>query len=337
MSRTRTLFSTVIPSMLAGGLIFGSAFTRADAGPDAALGFWPAAGDLAGATLAQVAPTPPRPPAPPPAHPAPPAPPAPPKHGGSGMSVTFKDGKIDISGVDDMVNEQIENAKRSIENAPLPADAKAKLLAKLDKTKAIVAKRLANAKNLTPEQLGEEMGKMGDEIGKEMEEFGDEMAKWGEQMEKQWGGSGHHVHIHHGKHTASADDDDDSDDDTASVPMAPDVDVDTDDDAMKEAIKDLGDLALKPAQRDAIAKLRKESDKTVADAKKQLDQLSTKLHDALGNAAVTDADVAKYVDQISAQEAVIRKVRLLAWVNARRVLDDAQRKRVEDAAKKKTK
>jgi Spy/CpxP family protein refolding chaperone len=104
---------------------------------------------------------------------------------------------------------------------------------------------------------------------------------------------------------------------------------------MKEAIKDLGDLALKPAQRDAITKLRKDSDKTVAEAKRQLDQLAGKLHDSLGNKTVTDAEVAKYVDQISAQEAVIRKARLIAWVNARRVLDDAQRKRVEDAANKK--
>jgi len=333
MSRARTFFTIVIPSMLAGGLIFGSAFTRADAGPDAALGFWPAAGRLGGTTLAQAAPAPPaapRPPAPSPA--PPPAPPAPPRHAGSGVSVTYKDGKIDISGVDDLVKEQLDNARKAIESAPLPADVKAKLRAKLDKTGAIVGKRLGNAKNLSPEQLGEEMGKMGDEIGKEMEEFGKEMEKFGEQMDKQFG----NVHIHHGKQ-GSAHDDDDDDDDTASVPMAPDVDIDADDDGMKEALKDLGDLALKSAQRDAITKLRKDSDKTVGEAKKQLDQLSSKLHDALGNTAITDADVAKYVDQITAQEAAIRKARLLAWVNARRVLDDAQRKKVEDAAKKKAK
>lgn len=340
MSRARTFLTIVIPSMLAGGLIFSSAFTRADAGPDAALGFWPAAGQLGGTTLAQAAPTPPvapRPPAPPaPAPAAPPAPPAPPRHTGSGVSVTIKDGKVDISGVDELVSEQLENAKKSIESSPLPADVKAKLRAKLDRTRAIIGKRLANTKNLSPEQLGEEMGKLGEEIGKEMEGFGDEMERFGEQMDKQFGNLNVHVHSHHKKGSAH-DDDDDDDDDTAGVPMAPDVDIDADDDGMKEAIKDLGDLALKPAQRDAITKLRKDSDKTVGDAKKQLDQLASKLHDALGNAAITDADVAKYVDQISAQEAAIRKARLLAWVNARRVLDDAQRKKVEDAAKKKTK
>ena len=329
MSRARTLFSVVIPSMLAGGLLFGSAFTHADVGPDAGLGFWPA-----GATVAQ-APTPPHPPTPPtpppatpakpPATPAPPKPPAPPAH--HGVSVNIKDGKVDISGVDEMVNEQIDNAKKSIEQAPLSADVKAKLLARLDKTKAIVKKRLKDTKNLSPEQMGEEMEKMGEEIGAEMEAFGKEMEKFGDMMDKQWGGSGVHVHSHGG--------DDDDDDDSTGTPMAPDVSVDTDDEDIKDAIKDLGDLALKPAQRDAITKLRKDSDKTVADAKKQIDQLSTKLHDALGNHTITDADVAKYVDQISAQEAAIRKARLIAWVHARAVLDEAQRKKVEDAAAKK--
>jgi hypothetical protein len=119
--------------------------------------------------------------------------------------------------------------------------------------------------------------------------------------------------------------------------MAPDVDIDVDDSDLKDAIQDLKDVALKPAQRDAIGKLRADSDKTVAVAKKQLDDLSSKLHTALGNPATSDADIAKYVDQISAQEAAIRKARILAWVNARRVLDDAQRKKIEDAAKKKTK
>ncbi len=329
MSRTRTLFSVVIPSLLAGGLLFGSAFTRADVGPDAGLGFWPTNGPV----VAQ-APTPPRPP-------TPPHPPAPPH----GVTVNIKDGKVDISGIEEMVNEQIDNAQKSIDSSPLSAEVKAKLHAKLEKTKSIVKKRLKDSKNLTPAEIGEEMGKMGEEIGEEMEGFGEEMEKFGDQMDKQWGGSnkGPHVRVHvaHAKHDADHDHDqdgDDDDDDMHEAPMAPDVAIDTnDDDDMKQAIKDLGDLALKPAQREAITKLRVESDKTVADAKRQLDDLSSKLHDALGDPKVSDADVAKYVDQISAQEAAIRKARLIAWVHARGVLDAAQRKKVEDAAKKKTK
>ena len=61
------------------------------------------------------------------------------------------------------------------------------------------------------------------------------------------------------------------------------------------------------------------------------------LRAALGNPATSDADITRLVDQISAQEAVIRKARILAWAQARRVLDDGQRKKIEDASKKKTK
>lgn len=94
-------------------------------------------------------------------------------------------------------------------------------------------------------------------------------------------------------------------------------------------------MALKPDQKDKINKLRSDSDNSVRAAKKQMDDLSQKLQTALGNPAVTDAEIGRLVDQISAQEATIRKARIQAWAQARRVLDDAQRKRVEDAAKKK--
>ncbi len=46
---------------------------------------------------------------------------------------------------------------------------------------------------------------------------------------------------------------------------------------MKDAIKDLRDLSLKPDQKDKINKLRADSDKSVAVAKNQLDELSAKL------------------------------------------------------------
>ena len=48
---------------------------------------------------------------------------------------------------------------------------------------------------------------------------------------------------------------------------------------------------------------------------------------------MTDAEVAKYVDQISAQEAALRKARLLAWVSARRLLDTAQKAKLQAATK----
>ena len=40
MSRARTLFLTILPSAIAGGFLFASAFGHADSGRDGALGFW---------------------------------------------------------------------------------------------------------------------------------------------------------------------------------------------------------------------------------------------------------------------------------------------------------
>ncbi len=103
---------------------------------------------------------------------------------------------------------------------------------------------------------------------------------------------------------------------------------------MTTSIDDLKNFALKPSQKDAIAKLRASSDLAVATAKKQLDEVSKKLETALADVKVSDTDVTRYVDQITANEAAIRKARLLAWVGARRVLDADQIKKLEAAAHK---
>jgi hypothetical protein len=134
---------------------------------------------------------------------------------------------------------------------------------------------------------------------------------------------------------ASNDDDDNDadDDDKDAVPMAPDVGVDADDSDLRDALGDIKDMALKPSQKDAIVKLRTDSDARVAAAKQQLDDASRRLETALGNPQTSDADIVRYVDEISGHEAAIRKARLLAWVNARRVLDDSQIQRIEQAAK----
>lgn len=335
MSRIRTLFTVVVPSLLAGGLIFGSAFGHASVGRDELIGYWPAASDVTATGAAKQVP-PPAPPAPPK---GPPAPPKPPKHGaGSGVSVSIDNGTIKIDGVKGMVAGQLDAVRDSLRNNPaIPKDVRDKVLERLDKVRTSVDKRLSHLDVSDPDKLGEEMDKMGEEIDKAMEGFDKDMEKWGDKFGKDLAKDltknlGHlgNLNIHIG-------DDDDDDDDTAGVPMAPDVDIDADDSDLRDAIQDLKDVALKPAQRDAIGKLRADSDRTVAAARKQLDDLSDKLHTALGNPATTDVQIATYVDQISAQEAAIRKARLLAWANARRVLDDAQRKKIEDAAKKKTK
>lgn len=347
MSRIRTLFTIVVPSMIAGGLLFHSAPGRASAGDREMFGFWPATSDASAPIVAQ-GPRPPAPPAPaappaPPAPKAPPAPPAPPapKRGGAGggISVSINNGKVSIDGIHDMVLGQLDTARESIRNNPsIPKDVRDKIGARLDKVRASVDKRLKNISVTDLDQLEKEMEAMGEEIeaamdglDKDLEKVGDKLGKdiakqLGKDFGKKWG-KNFNVNI-------GNDDDDDNDDDIGSVDVP---DVDDDDDDMKDAIKDLRDLALDKAQKDQINKLRAESDQKVAVAKKQLDELSSKLQTALGNPATSDADISRMVDQISAQEASIRKARIVAWAQARRLLSDAQRKRVEDAAKKKTK
>jgi hypothetical protein len=251
---------------------------------------------------------------------------------GSGFSVSINNGKVQIDGLHDMVLSQLDAAREAIKNNPqIPRDVRDKVMARLDKVRATVDKRLKNLNITDLDQLEKEMEAMGEEIEQAMEGLDKDLDKLGKDFGKNFGkkwGKNFTVNI-------GDDDDDDDDDDIGSIDTP---DVDADDDDMKDAIKDLRDLALDKAQKEQINKLRADSDKNVATSKKQLDELSGKLQTALGNAATTDAEIGRLVDQISAQEAAIRKARIVAWAQARRLLSDAQRTRVEAAAaKKKTK
>lgn len=338
MSRIRTLFTVVVPSMIAGGLLFHSLPGRASAGDREMFGYWPAASDAAAPLVAQ-GPKPPAPPAPAPTPPTPKTPPAAPTppakvRAGGGVSVSINNGKVSIDGVHDLVLGQLDTARDSIKNnQAIPKDVRDKIVARLDKVRASVDKRLKNISVTDFDQLEKEMEAMGEEIeaamdglDEDLEKLGDKIGKdvakqLGKDFGKKWN-----------KSFKFDFDSDDDDDDLGAVDVP---DVDDDDDDMKDAIKDLRDLALDKTQKEKINKLRAESDQKVAAAKKQLDELSEKLQTALGNPATTDADISRMVDQISAQEATIRKARIVAWAQARRLLDDAQRKRVEDAARKK--
>ncbi|HEY4183162.1 MAG TPA: hypothetical protein VGM90_40340 [Kofleriaceae bacterium] len=326
MSRLRTLVTVALPSMLAGGLIFNAAFSRA-ASPSDSPG-WASSATLvaqADPPKAPKAPTRPVPPAPP-APPArmggvPPLPPVPPPDGG--ISVTIHDGKVSVTGVADMARTQLKTARDSIAKSNMPEDMKKKVLARLDKAQASMDKRLANIKNATPEEIEEQMETMGEEIAASMDGLDDEMEEMGQKMaEDAQKNMNFQFKFTH----------DDDDDDMPSAPT-----LDSDDDDLRDAIGDLKDLAVTPQQRDQIVKLRADSDKTVATSKKQIDDLSEKLHTALGDKKTTDADITRMVDQISAEEAKVRKARIIAWAQARRVLDAAQQKKVDDAAKKSAK
>lgn len=303
MSRLRTILTVVLPSMLAGGLVFGNAFSHA-ASNDADDAWSAAPVVIAQADPPKKAPAPPAPPkavSPPPKAPLPPKP----------------------AGIGGIVKTQLDAARAAIRDNPqIPADVKKKILARLDKVGSTVDKRLANLSLGDLDKLGDELEKMGEELEDALEGLDEDLEAIGDSI-------GKNIKIDIGKMRFDIDIDDDDDD----IPSAPDP-GDADDSDMRDAISDLKDLALDAKQRDQITKLRAESDKQVAASKKQIAELSEKLRTSLGNPGVTDADISRLVDQISGHEAAMRKARILAWAQARRVLDPAQRKKVEDAAAK---
>jgi hypothetical protein len=297
--------SIIVPSMLAGGLLFGSVLSHAGSG----------SGTPPTPPTAPVPPTPPTPPTPPmPPMPAIPGLP-------EGVTVSIHDGKVKIEGLDKYVDSQIDTALKSIQNPGVPPEIRTKVEEHLKKLRAKLKTKLAKIDVKDLDDLGDQLGDIGDEIGNEMDQFGDEMDAWGDKFGKDIQKQVQQQLAAHGIH---ADDDDDND-----IP-SPDVD---DNDDLADAVRDMGDLKLTPAQHTAIAKLRTDSDKQVDSAKKALDSASDNLRKLLENGA-GEAEVSRAIDQVSQQEAAIRKARILAWVNARKILDDAQRKKVENAAKK---
>lgn len=342
MSRVRTFAMLVLPSMLVGGLVFAPAPSQAHDGRDNILAY---ADDGARTTkpdrdrdrdrdgdvprraprpqTAQ-APTPPRPPVPPRA----PKPPG----GFPGVNVTINGNKIDLSGIDGMVRGQLDGVREMIRNNPnIPPQLRDKILGRIDRVRGTVDKRLAKLKGKSLEQVGEELEQMGEEIEQAMEGLEDELEQLGEHI-----GKDIERKFKNKNFKFKFDHDDDVDDDVGALPMAPDLD-DVDDGDMREALDDLKGMAIKPQQKEQIQKIRSEADRIVSAARGRLDELSKKLEGALADPRTSTVEIERYVDQISAQEAAIRKARIVSWVKARAVLDDGQRKRIEAAAGKRSK
>lgn len=235
----------------------------------------------------------------------------------AGISVSIHDGKVEVDGLQDMIDDQLDSAFDSIDFDNIPAPVRGKLKEKLGNIRNKVKTRLKHMDVKDMDKFGQEMEQLGNEISKEMEGFGSDFQK---QFSKDFAKK-------FSKKIKIGALDKDDDDDIASV------DVDDNDD-LADAISDLGDMKLAAPQKDQIAKLRADSDKQVAAAKQALEAASKTLKDQLANAKASDADIAKSIDAVTQQEAAIRKARILAWVHARAVLDDAQRKKVESAAAK---
>ena len=294
-------FTTILPSLLAGGLLFGSALTGAQPAPPPA----PPA-----APRAPVAPKPPK---------APKAPKA--------------DIHIDLGDINQLVDEQIKNALEAIGNNPnIPPHVREAMKSRLEKVRVKVKHRIAKIAPNDLEQMGEELGKIGEEIGEEMEQFGNDMEKWSKEFEKKMEKQmkGKKVMVWKGQDDANVtvhiDDDDDD------MPGMDDMDG-MDDGDLDDAIKDMGSLKLDANQRAKLKGFRVESETKVAAAKQQLDVASENLRKQLENDNANEAEITRAIDTVSRLESDIRKARILAWVKARKLLDNSQRQQVERAAR----
>lgn len=359
MSRVHTLFFAIVPTLIAGGFLFTSESGHAEAGSDGALGFWPAASDSATGSVI-VAQADPRPrgrqriPMPP-NTPVPPVPPAPPTHPGAHgrgprMSISIHDGKIEIDGIAELVSGQLEGVLRALDNMPNVApDARERLKARVRGVRDKIKVRLSRLKSMDLDKVGVEVERIGDEIEKEMEgvdkdlqQLGDKLSKhFAEKFGKDFGkgivqsfGPGF-PGADHSDGDDDDDDDDGDDDDRDAVVLPPGVDTDrVDPSDLQDKIAALGNLRLSPEQKQKLAKLRAESDQKIAGAKRELDEMSIRLHETLGDSSAKESDIERQIDRISEKEATIRKARILTWIRVRSLLRDDQRQMIEAATRR---
>jgi len=358
MIRVRRLFVSVLPAITVGGLLLASAPGHAQGGNGDELGFWPAGADTTprGALIAQA--DPPRHPPAPPAEPVPPVPPVPPAppvsysshsrgHGRRGMSVSIHDGRIEIDGVADMVQEQLDRVTAMLDSqSDLPPDARARIKNRIKNVRDRLGARLSRLKSLDLDKIGPEMERMGDEIEREMDGVDKDLEKLGDKFGKDFAAKFSKDVIknfspppaapsHEDNDNDSGDGDDDDDDRSSAV--ASDADREASELArVQEATAVLQKLKLEldQGQKIQLAKLRADSDQRIKSAKQELEALSNQLQHSLGDDSANEAEIAQQIDRISKTEATIRKARLLAWVRARSLLNKDQRKRVEAAMKK---
>lgn len=348
MSRIRALFLLVLPSALAGGLLCASAFSRADAGSGGALGLWPAASDASSRTgrvrVAQAEPPPPPPPSRhaspvPPIPPIPPFPPPPPSHRrhgrDHGVSVSIHGGRIEIDGVAELVQESLEKALETLDRLPdVPPNTRMRLRGRIQGMRNQLNARLGRLKSMDLDKLGPELERMGDEIERQMEGLDEELAQLGDRIGKGFAkqfGQDFARSFGPGSSHDNSDDTDDDDDDRAAVTVPPSPGPDVADPDLGPAIAALRGLALDADQRAELARLRADSDRRITAAQRELERMSSRLHDTLRDAEASEADVAQQIEAISTQEAAIRKIRILTWLKVRHLLRADQRRQVEEA------
>jgi len=193
------------------------------------------------------------------------------------------------------------------------------------------------------DRIGPELERMGDEIERQMEGLDQELArlgdrigkgfakKFGKDFARSFGPGTPGINPGSSHDSDDADDDDDDDDDRAAVTPPPTPGPDVADPDTGPAIAALRGLSLDADQRAELTRLRSDSDRQIAAAKRELERMSSRLHDTLRDSEAKEADVAQQIEAISAKEAAIRKTRILTWLRVRHMLHADQRKQVEEA------
>jgi Spy/CpxP family protein refolding chaperone len=341
---SRTKITTILLAMFAGGIVFGPALSSAESGRNI-VAYADPGPEM---TYARHAPPPvvAQAPTPPPKPPRPPKAPTPPTPPNGGIKIDFNGHHLDLSGIDGLVRGQLDGVREMIKNNPnIPQPLRDKLLARLDKIRGSVDKRLAKIRGKRLDEVGGELERLGDEIEEALDGLDEELEQLGENLgkdlgkkfkDKQWkfDFKNKNNNDHDNNFGNEDNEDDESDPDVpGSIPMAPDLDS-ADDGDMRDAINDLKGMAIRKDQKDQIVQIRQKADAEVKAAREVIEVTSKKLETALGNPKTSDAEIGRMVDQISSAEARIRKARIIAWHSARRVLDTDQRKRIEAAATK---
>ncbi len=286
--------------------------------------------------------------APPPKPPKPPKAPKPPKvNAGNGISISIRGNKIHIEGLDQLVSGHLKNVRDWLNNNPnLPKDVRDKIVQRMDRVNSIVDKHVKQLDTQDLNKLDDQLEKMGDELEKAMQGLDADLAKLGDKLGKDLAKDitkslGKDFKFKFGPNVQHDDDDNDKSDDDNDKSDDNDSDTDDDDlpnasidpskDDMQASVDMLKNFALKPGQKDAIMKLRVETDAAVETQRKALDEASKQLELALQDVNLSDRDLSRYVDQVTVHEAAIRKARLLSWVKARRELDPDQVQQLEAA------
>lgn len=259
--------------------------------------------------------------------------------GSKGISINF-DGLDQIKA---QVRAAVARARADIAaDTTLPADVRTAVLARMDKVTGVIERRIAKLNLSDLMNLDTQLEGLGDEIEKSMAGLEQEIKlfekKYGRSFGQAIAASKGHFNLHLGGDDDDNDDDadhdtSDADDaDNATVDMSAAADLDADD--LDEAVDDITDMGINGNQRTQLSALRLAEQVTTTAARARMRQASAGLRAELSKSAADLAVINRYIDQISAEEATIRKAQLTALVAAKTVLTAAQQKKVQAAAAK---